>query len=43
MGLAEGLSPRIPVGQLDGVPTIALPLENGTKDRRYPIGKIIVK
>lgn len=32
----------VSVGQLDGVPTIALPLEKGSQDRRYPIGKIIV-
>ena len=32
----------ISVGSLDGVPTIALPLRGGTKDRRYPLGKILV-
>lgn len=32
----------VSLGKADGTPTIALPLENGTPSRRYPIGKIIV-
>jgi len=32
----------VSVGREDGTPTIALPLEGGRDDRRYPIGKIEV-
>lgn len=32
----------VSLGKADGTPTIALPLANGTKDRRYPVGRITV-